>query len=187
MNLRAVPSFVWVILIVLGVIVFIALINGAFFGFTQIEGLGSILLLLGGWFGIRTLTHRYNAMNKPKRRVDDAQKLANNIAVALGILTFASLGFAFDQPGNALYNLPIQWAFCPAGTQITREADISNPRPGTTVIVQEFACVDEAVEVVQEVPIWGAMLIRFIEYLLLGYLLMWLSGIYTRWRGGEVR
>ncbi len=185
MNLRTLPSFIWVILIVLGIVAVIALINGAFFGFTQIEGLGSILLLVGGWVGIRILTERYHAKNQRRRPLDDAQKLANNIAVALGILSFAFAGFALDQPGNALYNLPIQWAFCPAGTQLARKADISNPRPGTTVIVQQFDCLDAAGAVVQEVPIWGAMLIRFVEYVLLGYLLLWLNGVYTRWRAAQ--
>lgn len=186
MRFGALPSFMWLILIVLGIIAVVALINGAFFGFTQIEGLASILLLVGGFLTIRVLTTRYHGANRQRRRKpDDAQKLANNIALALGILSFAGMGFAFDQPGNALYNLPIQWLFCPVGTHIAREADVSNPRPGTTVIVQNFTCLDGAGVVVSEVPVWGAMLIRFIEYVLLGYLLLWLSSLYSRWRGAS--
>jgi hypothetical protein len=182
MQPRSVPSIVWVIGIVLGMVAFIALINGAFFGFTQIEGLASIVMLIGGFVTIRVfasppgtfsekLRNLFNfAPPKHKRKIE-----AQGLVIAFGVLIFAFTGFAFDQPGNVIYNLPVQWLFCPAGTHLQRDADVRNPRPGTTVITQDFTCVDAEGEVQVEVPIWGAMVIRFVEYLLLAYLLIWLN------------
>jgi hypothetical protein len=84
-----------------------------------------------------------------------------------------------------IYNLPFQWLFCPANTQLAREADVNPPRPGTTVITQDFTCVDADRVVVTSVPIWGAMVVRFVEYLLLGYLLIWLNQLYMRIRAAR--
>lgn len=184
-QLRTLPTFVWVLLILLGIVLFVGLIFASFYGFTHLEGLGSIALLFGGWVTIRILTKRYRAMNaQPQRRqLSDSQKVANRIAVALGILTFAFAGFALDQPGNVLYNLPVQWTFCPPGTQITRQANTARPRPGTTTVTQHFTCVDADGAVVHRVPIVGAMAIRFAEYLVIGYLLLWLSAWRTRAEG----
>lgn len=184
-QLRTLPTFVWVLLILLGIVLFVGLILASFFGFTHIEGLGSIALLLGGWLTIRILTKRYRAMNAHprKRELSDSQKVANRIAVALGILTFAFAGFALDQPGNVLYNLPVQWTFCPSGSQITRQANTAHPRPGTTVVTQDFTCTDADGAMVHRVPLVGAMAIRFAEYLLIGYVLLWLSAWRTRVEG----
>ncbi len=182
MQPRSLPSIVWVIGAILGIVAFIALINGAFFGLTQIEGLASILMLIVGFLTIRVfstppgtfsekLRNLFN-FRPPKRK---RQIEAQGVVIALGVLTFAFTGFAFDQPGNVIYNLPIQWLFCPAGTQLQRGADVRNPRPGTTVITQDFTCVDVEGQLQAEVPIWGAMLVRFVEYLLLAYLLIWIN------------
>lgn len=189
MKTSSIPSIVWVIGSLIGIILLIALIQGAFFGFTQIEGLGSIVLLIAAWGIIRLfaaprtplkkeIISRVAPNAKPARQGD----LASNIVIAFGILTFAFTGFALDQPGNVIYNLPIQWLFCPVGTQLQRGADVRNPRPGTTVITQDFTCVNADGTVQAEVPIPGAMIVRFVEYILLGYLLLWLSGLYTRFR-----
>jgi hypothetical protein len=176
LNSRAIPSIVWVIAALVGIVALVALISGAFFGFTQIEGLGSIALLVIAWVVLRVLAR--GQTSKPTRKNDPAR----SIAVAFGILTFAFAGFGLDQPGNIIYNLPIQWLFCPAGTQLQRGADVRNPRPGTTVITQNFTCVDADGQVEVEVPVFGAMIVRFVEYILLGYLLLWLSQLYTRFR-----
>lgn len=176
MTQRSVPSIVWVIAIILGIVAFLALIFGAFYGFTQIEGLGSLVLLVLGWVVIRSISPR--AAKQPAR----PQQKPESIAVAFGVLMFAFAGFALDQPGNVIYNLPIQWLFCPANTQLTREADVSRPRAGTTVITQDFTCVDADSVTVTPVPIWGAMVVRFVEYLVLGYLLIWLNQLYMRIR-----
>lgn len=182
MQPRSLPSIVWVIGAIVGLLAFILLINGAFFGFTQIEGLASIVMLIGGFLTVRVfstppgtfsekLRNLFNFRSPKQKRKIEAQ----GVVIALGVLTFAFTGFAFDQPGNVIYNLPIQWVFCPAGTQLQRGADVRNPRPGTTVITQDFTCVDAVGQVKVEVPIWLAMVIRFIEYLLLAYLLIWLN------------
>jgi hypothetical protein len=171
---RQLPSIVYVIGIVLGMIAFVVLINVGFFSLTQVEGLASILMLIIGVVGIRWLSGRKPHKSNPP--------VANNIAVALGIVTFAGAGFAFDQPGNVLYNLPLQWLFCPANTQLVRESDIRNPRAGTTIITQDFACVNSDGDVQAQVPIEGAMITRFVEYIVIGYMLLWLNGLYMRWR-----
>lgn len=194
LKIRSLPSIVWIIVAIVALIVFIAVIQGAFYGFTQIEGLGSIALLLAAWVVIRIFAEprtplkreiisRMAPTAKPSRQGD----LASNIVIAFGILTFAFTGFALDQPGNVIYNLPIQWLFCPAGTQLQRGADIRNPRPGTTVITQDFTCIDAEGQAQAEVPLLGAMVVRFVEYILLGYLLLWLSQLYTRFRMAHQR
>ncbi len=72
--------------------------------------------------------------------------------------------------------------FCPDGTDLRRGADVTNPRPGTTVITQDFTCVDDAGDVVEEISALPAMGVRFVEYIGLGYLLLWLNRLYVRMR-----
>lgn len=194
LKIRSLPSIVWIIVAIVALIVFIAVIQGAFYGFTQIEGLGSIALLLAAWVVIRLFSEPRTPLKKeiisrvaPTAKPSRQGDLASNIVIAFGILTFAFTGFALDQPGNVIYNLPIQWLFCPAGTQLQRGADIRNPRPGTTVITQDFTCIDAEGQAQAEVPLLGAMVVRFVEYILLGYLLLWLSQLYTRFRMARQR
>ncbi len=194
LKIRSLPSIVWIIGAIVALIVFIALIQGAFYGFTQIEGLGSIVLLMAAWAVIRIFAEPRTPLKKeiisrmaPTAKPSRQGDLASNIVIAFGILTFAFTGFALDQPGNVIYNLPIQWLFCPAGTQLQRGADIRNPRPGTTVITQDFTCLDAEGQAQAEVPLLGAMVVRFVEYILLGYLLLWLSQLYTRFRMARQR
>jgi hypothetical protein len=160
-------------------LILVGLIVGLFEGFTQIEGFGSIVMLVAGWGALRLLAYAQDY------KIPRTRDSIRNMGIGFGILLFAFIGFAVDQPGNRIYNFPIQWLFCPADTQLQHGVDVQNPRPGSTVVTQEFMCVDSDGQVQQRVSFLNATLVRFVEYILIGYLLLWLSQFYTRirWSG----
>ncbi len=161
----------------------IGLFVGGFYGFTQIEGLGSIVLLLAAVVIIRLTSMPSSPQTRWLRdrlRISGSPTWNPGLTTALGILLFAGMGIAFDQPGNALYNRPIEWLFCPAETQLQRSADVTQPRAGTTVVSQNFTCVSPDGEVQSPVPLGAVIVIRFVEYILLGYLLLGLNYLLMR-------
>jgi hypothetical protein len=170
----AMRSVMWLFVFLLGIAAIIALVTGGFFALTQLEGLGSMLLLVGGIVSLRLLTA---APKKGKARLRDPEK---SILTALAVLTFAFMGFALDQPGNSLYNAPLEWMFCPTGTNLLRKANVSNPRAGTTVITQDFSCQTNG-QVVRRIEVYWVMLLRFLEYLILGYVLLGINALLERY------
>ncbi len=105
---RPLPSIVWVVGGIVAILAFIVLIQAAFFGFTQIEGLGSIVILVVAWGSMRL----FSAPVTPRKRVirgrlqptvtpRKAGATAPPALVAVGILIFATIGFALDQPATA--------------------------------------------------------------------------------------
>lgn len=186
---RPVPSIVLVVAAVVAMIAFVALIQAAFFGSGRIEGLASIALLLGGWASLRLFSppsSRRKQVIRERLQPNATRQQhgpgVRSMLTALGVLTFAFIGFAVDQAGNRLYNLPIELLFCPDGTELRRAENIRNPRPGTTTITQDFTCVNPSGSVVREVAPGAALGVRFVEYVALAYLLMWLNRRYTRLR-----
>ncbi|HEX3051588.1 MAG TPA: hypothetical protein VHP83_13085, partial [Aggregatilineaceae bacterium] len=93
----------------------------------------------------------------------------------------ALMGMAIDQTGNVVYNQPLEWFFCPSGTQLERGVVVTNPVPGQTNISQDFSCVKSG-EVAREIGIGEIILVRLGEYILIGYALLWLNRLYNRWR-----
>jgi hypothetical protein len=161
---------VWIAIFIAGIALFIAGVVGLFWGLATVEGFASVVMLVAGW-GVLRLTS--NPTHQPKRR--DA---SDNIILALGIGFFALMGMAIDQPGNALYNQPLEWLFCPDGTSLTRGEEVRNPRPGTTTITQEFACLNHDGQVVEQISMGYVILVRLGEYVLIGYALVYLSRAY---------
>ncbi len=173
------PSFVWIILILLAIVGVIAAIFGLFYGISMIEGFASVLLLVIGALVAFGASHGKSA---PDPNDPSASKGGGGLALALGILFFAAMGLAIDQPGNVFYNMPIQWLFCQPGAVLQRGVDISHTLPGRTDISQNFACVAPGGGARQEVDTLGIMGVRFAEYIVIGYVLVFLGGLYHRLR-----
>jgi hypothetical protein len=170
------PSFVWIILIVGGIIALILGVIGTFYALSSIEGVASVLMLVVAWVVIRT-----GSSYSPK--ATEQQSSGSSIVTAMGISFFALMGLAIDQTGNPIYNQPIEWFFCPSGTELHRGVDVTNPRPGETVVTQDFTCVERGREaIVKQIGMFEVMGTRFVEYVLIGYLLIGLSRLYSRIR-----
>ncbi|MBS1792572.1 MAG: hypothetical protein JSS81_01890 [Acidobacteria bacterium] len=172
-----IPSFLWIPLIVGAVALSIGAIWIFFYGIGYVEGFGSLILLVLGWIGFRI-----------GNRSDGIE--SRGFAVALGITFFAMMGMALDQPGNFIYNRPLEWLFCPPDAELVRETIRRGLRGGGVSLTQDFACVARGTEqVVRQISGFEHFGIRFLEYVALGYLLLALSRLFTRLKsaaGGNV-
>jgi hypothetical protein len=168
------PSFVWIILVILGIAALIGGILLLFYALSNIEGFASVLMIVIAWLVIR-----FASSDSGETSSSAGQKL-----VVAGVITFfALMGVAIDQPGNYLYNRPIQWFFCPSGTDLHRGVDVTHPLPGRTDVTQDFTCVDPRENVVVDSPpIGGVIVTRFVEYVLVAYGLIALNRLYKRIR-----
>src|SRR5687767_322802 len=122
-NWSKLPSIVWVFVILGGLFAFIASIIGLFWALANIEGFGSLIFFLIGYKFIRGT--------------------GNNVGDAIIILFFALMGVAVDQPGNWLYNKPLEFWQCTDGTHLVRGVIVTHPLPGRTDVSQDFTCVDD--------------------------------------------
>lgn len=154
LKIRAsqIPSIGWIIIFLGGIALLIGAIIGLFYGLATIPGFASIIFLVIGFFVIRNT--------------------GSSIANAAIIGFFALMGMAVDQPGNPIYNEPIGIWQCPDGTELNRGINVTHPLPERTDITQEFTCVDESGTLVKRIGMGYVILVRLIEYLVLGYLLM---------------
>ncbi len=165
---------------VLGLIVFIGGITLIFFGIATIEGVASILMLIAGYLAFR-FTAPWDSTE-----VFSNKSGMSSFLVAIGVGFYALMGMAIDQPGNFLYNKPLEILFCPAGSQLVRDTITLNPLPGRTDILQDFPCVtkfvtaEEDVRVVKRIGMFEVIGTRFIEYLVLGYFLLWLGNFMAK-------
>lgn len=157
------PSIVWVFVIPLALVAFVAAIITIFTLLATLEGFASLIMIISALIFLRA--------TKDVKPIKDK---VSNIITALGICFFALMGVAIDQPGNILYNKPLEIFFCPTGSTLTREVKVSNPLPGRTDYIQGFFCVDSNKEVVDTITVPEIIIIRFSEYVLLGYGLMYL-------------
>lgn len=165
------PSFVWILLIVGGIIAFIGGIIGTFYLLSHVEGVGSLIMLIVAWAALRA-----GSSDKPT-----PPEQSGGLFTAIGLTFFAMMGLAIDQTGNPIYNQPLEWFFCPGESQLQRGVDVSHPRAGTTTITQEFACMDGEREV-KRLGMGAVIGVRFVEYVLIGYLLIGLNRLYNRVR-----
>jgi hypothetical protein len=168
---KKIPSWVWVIIIPACIAGILALFIGTFFAITTIEGFASIILLAAGIIGFVLLPLRNPY--KP-----------NAFVRAIGITFFAFMGAAIDQTGNIIYNKPVEMCFCNTGSRLARNEDISNPLPGTTYVEQDFTCINNAGEPVKQINTFAVIGIRFLEYVLLAYLLIGLRHIIWKMKNG---
>ena len=175
---KRLPSFAWIILFILGIAALIGGIILLFYALSNIEGFASVLMIVIAWLVIRFMSSDDTGSDS---------STGQRLALAGAITFFALMGMAIDQPGNYVYNRPIQWFLCPSGTELHRGVDVSHPVPGRTDITQDFTCVDPRENVVVDSPAMGGVIaIRFIEYVLLAYLLIALNRVYRRIRRSPV-
>lgn len=160
--LSKIPSIAWVILLPLGLAVVIGSIIATFFGIAMIEGLASMIFLVIGYFCFRGLSNPNG-------------ESINSFILALSIVFFALMGMSVDQPGNFIYNKPLEIFFCPPQTTLYRGVDTYNPLPGRTDIVQNFACYDADKNMLKELGMFEVIGTRFGEYVLIGYLLFYFN------------
>lgn len=159
------PSFVWVFLLPLGLILFIVTIISFFMALASVEGFASVIMLLVGFGVLWASSTEYVSKNVKTK--------SSGLFVAFGISFFALMGLAIDQPGNFIYNKPIEVFFCPDGTNLKRNSIVSHPLPGRTDVNQNFECY-ESDESVKTIGIFDIMLVRFVEYVFIGYGLVYL-------------
>jgi hypothetical protein len=158
------PSIVWVILLPLGLIAFIGSIILIFNLVATVEGVASIIFLIIGFLTIggASATTKFSGISEGKAS-------GAGFAVAVGIVFFAIMGMAIDQPGNYIYNKPVEWVYCQNGTSLSRGVDVTHPLPGRTDITQDFSCKDTNGVNKYEINMFGLLGIRFVEYVLIGY------------------
>ncbi|HEX8250300.1 MAG TPA: hypothetical protein VF599_19155 [Pyrinomonadaceae bacterium] len=164
-----IPSFVWILIIVGGIALFIGAIIGVFYGLAFVEGFASVILLACGWGAFRA------GNNSPNLE-------SSSFGIAIVISFFALMGMSLDQPGNYVYNKPMEWIFCPSESRLERGVMSVGTRGGRGVSVsQNFTCVSETGgEILRKISTFEQLAFRFFEYVLLGYILLGLSRVYTR-------
>lgn len=162
------PSWALIILAVAGIVLFIIGIQVFFIGVTSVSGFASILFLIGGIF-------LFGLFRKSKPEISTGVK-----AIMIGF--FAFMGATIDQTGNYLYNKPVELICCPDNTSLYTRSETSNPLPGTTYVQQDFTCYDAQNSPVKKINMFAVLGIRFIEYMLLGYLLFALRILFWKLR-----
>jgi hypothetical protein len=166
-----IPSFLWIPIIVGSIALVIGGMLAFFYGIGYIEGFGSIMILVLGWLGFRV---GHNS--------DDLQM--GSFGIALGITFFALMGMALDQTGNFIYNQPLEWIFCPADSELTRETIQRGVRGGGVSLNQSFTCLAQnSGEVLRKITGFEHFAFRFVEYVVIGYLLLGLSRLYSWLKG----
>lgn len=156
---KRLPSWAWILIIMSSIIGILALLIDSFVGLATIEGFASLIFLACGIFGFGIYPLR-----KPETN--------NALIRGIGLAFFAFMGATVDQTGNYIYNKPVELCFCDSGTSLNRGENVMNPMPGTTIIQQDYTCYDEMGNPVKKINMFGVMGIRFIEYVILGYLLL---------------
>ncbi|MEP7103325.1 MAG: hypothetical protein ABI721_01275 [Candidatus Dojkabacteria bacterium] len=165
------PSIAWVILLPLGIFALIGGIIFLFFIISSVEGAASVIILIAGIFVIR---------GSDSINVKGVKEKSSGFMVGVGIVFFALMGMAIDQPGNFIYNKPIEVLFCPAGTYLSRDQIVSHPLPERTDITQDFDCVDSTGNAATSIDMWNVILVRFVEYVIIGYILIGLNKLFSK-------
>lgn len=163
-----IPSIVYVILIPLGIAAFIGTIVLFFTAIASIEGFASIIMLIAGYGAFRIM--------RPDATIPGQ---SSSFFLAAGIVFFALMGLAIDQPGNLLYNKPLEY-FCPTGTSLNRSVNVLHPLPGRSDMIQHFQCFDATGNVAGQISLMHIIPVRFTEYVLIGYGLYFLSRVRNR-------
>lgn len=169
-----IPSFLWIPIIIGAIALFIGTIAAFIFGISYVEGFGSLLILVLGWFSFRITGN------------SEDLKLGG-FGVAIVITFFALMGMALDQTGNFIYNKPLEWIFCPADSELMRETIRRGARGGGVSFNQNFACVNESGEVLRSIASYEHFGFRFLQYVLIGYILLGVSRIHSRIKFGQQR
>jgi hypothetical protein len=173
-KIAKLPSIVWVILIPIGLIAFIGSIILTFYLLANVEGFASIVMLLAA-LGTMKASVSYT-------KYQTKSESGSSFFLALGICFFALMGVAIDQPGNYLYNKPLEIFFCPENTRLERDVEVSHPLPGRTDMTQNFYCEDKNDNAIEGISVLNVILVRFVEYVIIGYLLIFIVKLYSTFK-----
>jgi hypothetical protein len=166
------PSIFWIILIPLGLVVLIGVIIIAFYCLANIEGFASLIMIGTFFLSIKFIGGNQEVKNYSK-------KVYSGLWTAGLICFFALMGMAIDQPGNLIYNKPIEIFFCPEESHLNRDVFIRHPLPERTDMVQMFDCVNGKGDVVYSVSTFQIIGTRFVEYVLIAYILIGIVRIFS--------
>ncbi len=166
------PSLVWIIIIVAAVAAGIGLLYGGFVALTHIQWLGSAIALVIGFFWFRMDTSELGS--------------SEPFVKAMLIVIFAAVGSAIDQPGNPVYNKPMEWIYCPSGSELVHEVERGPARGGGIRVSQRFTCVDPVDgSVERQIGMMEFFGVRFGEYVLIGYSILGVLRLIRRFRKAE--
>jgi hypothetical protein len=70
---------------------------------------------------------------------------------------------------------------------VTRETVSRGIRGGGVTLSQNFACVDSGGAMLRKISMFEHLAYRFVQYVVLGYILLGLSRLYTRIKKGRAR
>ncbi|MCB1177256.1 MAG: zinc ribbon domain-containing protein [Leptospiraceae bacterium] len=157
-----IPSWAYIFIFIGG----IGLVIGSFILFTvgiaYLEGFASLIFIVLGFLILAPLVG----------------KNSNNLMKGGAIAFFSLMGMAIDQTGNYIYNKPIEIIYCEKDEKISRTVDVSHSFPGRTDMTQDFKCVNKENQVQYRIPILPIIGIRFLEYIILAYFLIWVRKFY---------
>lgn len=153
-----IPVLGWIVLGLLAIAGFLGLMIGGFWAVATVEGIASIIFLAVGVFLFGVYRKGVFTRNKVFR------------AIAIGF--WALMGASVDQTGNYFYNYPVGMIECPQGTYISRTANVDHPHAGETLITQNFNCYNAEGGIEKTVNTFAMMGYRFIEYIILAYILI---------------
>lgn len=159
------PSWAWIFIGVGAILLFILFIIGSFYSLAHWEGFASLIFLAIGVFIFRVFSGTRPSKNVALR------------AIMIGF--FALMGATIDQTGNYIYNKPVELCMCPEGSQLQRKTITSHSLPGRTDMTQNFSCVANG-EIVERPDMLAVIGIRFLEYMLLAYLLIGLRWLFWK-------
>lgn len=162
-----IPAILLTPIIIGAIVLCIAAAVGFFYGLGYIEGAGSLIAIVIGWIGFRI-----------GNRTSEAE--VGRYGVAIGIIVFATMGTALDQTGNCLYNLPMEYIFCPEGSSLWRETAQKALNSGGVQLRQQFTCMTKEGNLLRTVSLIEYSLFRFAEYVIIGYLLLGVSRLYSQ-------
>ncbi|WP_147456761.1 zinc finger Ran-binding domain-containing protein [Leptospira yasudae] len=156
-------TFGWALIILVGLACVILLPILFIVALSNVEGLASAILLIAGFYGARSALR--SAFPDP--------------AKAIFLVFFSIMGVAIDQPGNYLYNYPMNF-LCPEKTTVTRNLVVTHPLPERTDMTQAFLCKDENENEFYRIPMLHVLGIRFLEYSILGIFFLLVQGFFLR-------
>ena len=177
------PSFAWIIIIVLAIGALIGSVMGSCYVISHYEGAATILMVGIFWILLRLWSNLGS-----QEVVEIPSSKGTNLIVGLCIAFYAAMGVVIDQPGNWLFNRPFQWFYCPEGTELEHGVSISQPLPERTDTTQDFSCVTKSDRTfVKRIGAFPQLWVRFVEYILVAYGLLGLNRLYTRIRRPAAR
>ncbi len=151
-----------------GIIVGIGSIIGIIVLIANVEGVASIIFLILGVLGAGIFSK--------------SPPMKSSFGIGIFVGFFALMGASVDQAGNYFYNKPVEYILCPDGTSLNRSVDVLHPVPGRTDMIQDFTCFDSNNQPVERLNMFAVIGIRFFEYVLIGYLLLFLRNLIWRFR-----